>query len=114
MAINKLNQIFFLDFSYSEFYLNSLGDPREMVSSYPDKTSFYIVDGYLNGRNYDRIDDFLLLGVVLLELNGVSIPSKEEVDNDKDWNKYGLYVSGNDLNCLLQSANLVLLLDIVR
>lgn len=103
------NQIVFFDFAFSEFYVNALGEPkkREEANEF-NGTPEYMAIGPLNRQTHLRKDDFISLGIVLLELNGVNLPWMDKTNDDDDiyttmdivleeWGKYELEVSGNEI-----------------
>lgn len=98
------NQIFFVDFDFSKFYVNALGEfkEREEASNFSG-TPEYMAWGPLNRFTHVRIDDLISLGLVLLQLNGVYIPWMYNTNDDDDivvimdavlegWNEYGIDV----------------------
>lgn len=107
MAIGNTNenQIFFFDFSFSEFYVNALGEPKKReetdnLQGTPD----YMAWGPLNGFACARKDDLIAFGVVLLRLNNAYLPWMDETDDDtdietamqivrEDWEMFGIEVS---------------------
>lgn len=107
MAIGRENpdQLFFFDFAFSEFYVNALGEPKQreeldIINGSPE----YMGRGPLNGLSHLRKDDFISFGLVLLELNGVRLPWKNDIEDEDSmktimnivldgWDKYPLEVS---------------------
>lgn len=98
------NQIFFVDFDFSEFYVNALGESKEREeTSYFWGTPEYMAWGPLNRYTHVPKDDLISLGLVLLRLNGVYIPWMYNSNDDDDievimdtileeWNDYGIDV----------------------
>lgn len=66
------NQIVFSDFAFSEFYVDALGEPK------------------LREKGKVRKDDFILLGIVLLDLNDIYTTMDSILE---EWEKYGMEVS---------------------
>lgn len=73
MAIGNIdkNQIVFFDFAFSEFYVNALGESkRREDTDEVNGTPEYMARGPLHRLTQVPKDDFISLGLVLLELNG--------------------------------------------
>lgn len=87
------NQIFFTDFNACELYLNALGEPRERNNT--NRIFNHPANEFFNHDYYDRKDDLISLGITLLELNAVHIPSVEEMS---DYDEYGIEVNKNNMN----------------
>lgn len=77
--------------------------PREIADEI-NGTPEYMARGPLNRYTQMRKDDFISLGLVLLELNGVDLPWMKSTKSEDDiyqtmdivldeWEKYGIEVS---------------------
>lgn len=102
IGLTNPNQIIFFDFAFSEFYVNAMGESKEREDA-PDinGTPEYMGRGPLNRYTHVRKDDFISLGLVLLELNGVELPWMNLTSEDDDiyrtmdivletWDDYGI------------------------
>lgn len=103
IAINlKCSLIYLIDFAFSEPVYNENGKPNERVETDQfDGTPEYMARGPLNGFTHMRKDDFISLGIVMLELNGADISWMElDLEDEtiwdamvavlKYWDEYGL------------------------
>lgn len=107
---NNEGHIFFYDFAFSEFYANAMGEPKPREDADEiNGTPEYMARGPLNRGTQCRKDDFISLGLVLLELNGVNLPWMDLTLDTKDiyetmdivleqWEKHGIYVRQLNLN----------------
>lgn len=99
------NRILFIDFAFSEFYINAMGEPktRERATKFYGSPA-YMARGPLNKGTHVRKDDLISLGIVLLKLNGVYIPWMYNINDEDDfevimetvfdeWTNYGTDVS---------------------
>lgn len=110
--VNK-NQVIFFDFEFSEFHVNALGESmgRKKIKS-PTATPEYMAYAPLHYLSHVRKDDLISFGIILLELNGVSLPWADKTNDDFDvherietvleeWNNNGPYVSTKHLNNII-------------
>lgn len=91
-----------IDFAFSEPVYDKDGNLRERVETDQfDGTPEYMARGPLSGFTQMRKDDFISLGIVMLELNGADIPWMElDLEDEtiwdsmvivlKYWDEYGL------------------------
>lgn len=102
IGLTNPNQIIFFDFAFSEFYVNAMGESKAREEA-PDinGTPEYMGRGPLNRYTHVRKDDFISLGLVLLELNGVELPWMNVTSENDDiyktmdivletWDEYGI------------------------
>lgn len=107
MAIGNSNgnQIFFLDFESSGFYVDSQGEPLERLKSdrsvgTPDYMSWAVLNGFKSARK----DDLISFGIVLLKLSNAFLPWMDKTSDGDDieigmkivreeWDKHGIEVS---------------------
>ncbi|XP_055304344.1 uncharacterized protein LOC129569513 isoform X2 [Sitodiplosis mosellana] len=96
------NQILFIDFAFSKFYRNAMGEPEpRKATDWYSGTPGYMARKPLNRYTQVRKDDFISLGITLLVLNGVFVPWMDEINSGDDfvvkmdtalagWEKYGI------------------------
>lgn len=111
------SQLFFIDFAFSEFYINAMGESKKReIAPYFNGTPVYMARGPLNRYTHVRKDDLISLGIVLLELNGAYIPWMYKTNDDDDieatmdivleeWAEYGIEVSASLIRIPSQSTH---------